>query len=329
MVNILYKNNKLIQSLLTLYLKILKTNINYAGYNLLQVLNNTCIHEYSEKMLLSALLETKKPCIFAESEIVGDKDYDWNRIELLILGNVSVSIKCTAYDNAIHDPNDINFKQFNAPQNVDLIYTVGALLQNPFGNKIDHYIVNSINEIDDDKFYLFYNEKFKEIFNYVDNEYPHSHITMPNIGGGCFSNGIDTVAHWHIFLKRFLSENIFSNIESVMYDSYNGNDIPMDFIINDTKLLIRPFNKCQIPQFHFKPNSQLVSLVAWDHVSYPGNDFYRMQRVTDDGVKSAATNSMTQFLGINGRYSKDKSMYIPIDSSVTWETYAKELKFQI
>ena len=32
--------------------------------------------------------------------------------------------------------------------------------------------------------------------------------------------------------------------------------------------------------------------MAWDYVSWPGNDFYGDLRNTDDGVKAAATNSM-------------------------------------
>ena len=43
-------------------------------------------------------------------------------------------------------------------------------------------------------------------------------------------------------------------------------------------------------------NRDLYSIVAWDPVSWPGNDFYRDMRSTDDGVKVAATNSMPRML---------------------------------
>jgi hypothetical protein len=50
----------------------------------------------------------------------------------------------------------------------------------------------------------------------------------------------------------------------------------------------------------------LFSMVAWDHVSWPGNDFFAGSRCTDDGVKAAATNSMAVLTGIEGRYDAER-----------------------
>ena len=46
----------------------------------------------------------------------------------------------------------------------------------------------------------------------------------------------------------------------------------------------------------------LYIVVAWDHVSWPGNDFYIGARATDDGVKAAATDVMFKMTGIEGSY---------------------------
>ena len=55
----------------------------------------------------------------------------------------------------------------------------------------------------------------------------------------------------------------------------------------------------------------LFSIVAWDHVSWPGNDFFAGSRCTDDGVKAAATNSMFALTGIEGHYDPDRGAYLP------------------
>jgi hypothetical protein len=62
----------------------------------------------------------------------------------------------------------------------------------------------------------------------------------------------------------------------------------------------------------------LFSFVAWDHVSWPGNDFYLGSRVTDDGVKAAATNSMQIITGIEGFYDIAENCYLPPRTFDTW-----------
>ena len=54
---------------------------------------------------------------------------------------------------------------------------------------------------------------------------------------------------------------------------------------------------------------ELYSMVAWDHVSRPGNDFFGGARATDDGVKAAATDSMRTLTGIAG--TSATSMILP------------------
>ena len=64
---------------------------------------------------------------------------------------------------------------------------------------------------------------------------------------------------------------------------------------------------------------RLFSVVAWDHVSWPGNDFYKGSRVSDDGVKAAATNSMAVMTEIQGKYNPDTNCYEPPAEYQNWE----------
>jgi hypothetical protein len=62
----------------------------------------------------------------------------------------------------------------------------------------------------------------------------------------------------------------------------------------------------------------LYSLVAWDHVSWPGNDFYAGLRATDDGVKAAATSAMSGVTGIAGRYDTVTHQFLPPSEYGDW-----------
>jgi hypothetical protein len=63
----------------------------------------------------------------------------------------------------------------------------------------------------------------------------------------------------------------------------------------------------------------LYSIVAWDHVAWPGNDFFVGSRVTDDGVKAAATSSMSVLTGVKGEYDPTRGKYQPPQPYVNWE----------
>ena len=51
--------------------------------------------------------------------------------------------------------------------------------------------------------------------------------------------------------------------------------------------------------------------MAWDHVSWPGNEYYSGARATDDGVKAAATSSMASMTGIEGHHNPASASYDP------------------
>ncbi len=62
----------------------------------------------------------------------------------------------------------------------------------------------------------------------------------------------------------------------------------------------------------------LFSFVAWDHVSWPGNDFYGGARFTDDGVKAAATDVMRLLTGHEGIYDRISNRYQPPQGYDNW-----------
>ena len=66
-------------------------------------------------------------------------------------------------------------------------------------------------------------------------------------------------------------------------------------------------------------NCDLFSFVAWDHVSWPGNDFYAGSRATDDGVKAAATSSMMSMTGVAGTYNRSTYSYNPSTAYKNWD----------
>ena len=141
-------------------------------------------------------------------------------------------------------------------------------------------------------------------------------------------------------LKKLLTDygSEFLNIKAVYFDPYNECQ-NFRSEINGISFLVRPsvvagnqkksqlshpsvladedddFSKCEI-----------FSLVAWDHVSWPGNDFYIGSRATDDGVKAAATNSMAVITGVDGKYDKFKGKYEPPMQFKNWLEVVQKLE---
>ena len=73
----------------------------------------------------------------------------------------------------------------------------------------------------------------------------------------------------------------------------------------------------------------LFSVVAWDHVSWPGNDFYGGSRATDDGVKAAATDSMAVMTGVKGRYDVRQCVYCPPTEYRNWDEVVSKNHIQL
>ena len=132
-------------------------------------------------------------------------------------------------------------------------------------------------------------------------------------------------------LIRFLEEYgaAFPAIQAVYYDPY-GECQNAQRKIHHLTLLTRPLLKdnkgksqLSMPAVFNEAGLDfsacfLFSLVAWDHVSWPGNDFYTGTRATDDGVKAAATDSMFCMTTVEGTYSSTEHAYLPPKDYWDW-----------
>lgn len=289
--------------------------------------------------LLSALLNSKSPQIFAESAVKGDGS-DWTLQELGILGDISIGMTVTIYDNGAHQNPIIHETPFTG----HLIYTPGALLRNDMGHvPADWEAVTSGDAFDKDKYYRLYERRLLPAFRYISDSAIKrgrpAFVTLPGMGCGQFA-GPFKGQMGHLFraaLMRLLDTHgeKFAGIKAVYFDPYNE-CIDEDHRIHGIRFMIRPLmpynpGKSQLcrPEtladvqqgdaaYEDMRACELYSFVAWDHVSWPGNDYYLGARATDDGVKAAATNTMQRMTGLEGRYCPQRKIYLPPHGYNNW-----------
>lgn len=315
------------------YLERLKAGSN-PGRDLGDRLKQLDLQQLTTTEFIEQLVRTKHPQIFAEFEVYGN-GIDWNREELAILGDISIVTPVTVYDNGKHRDPDLHQLPFAAT----LIFTPGALLRN--GNNItpvDWYEVVSDDLIDADRYYRLYERRFLPAFMYINELAVQSNkmalVTISGMGCGQFAG----IFHGQLgtqlknTLIKFLQTHghKFTQIKVVYYDPYRECKNER-MAIEGITFLVRPLTKgnnhkpqlCS-PQTYAEAGDdftdyELFSFVAWDHVSWPGNDFYGGARSTDDGVKAAATNAISMVTGIEGSYDRQRYKYLPPVGSETWK----------
>jgi hypothetical protein len=333
------------------YLQSLKSD-GVAGHFLHNRLKNRDISQLTKIDLLELLISTKRPQIFAENEVRGN-GIDWNQTELSILGDVSIATPVTIYDNGRHRNPEVHPEPFLGT----LIFTPGALLRNGYNltpadwNEVVIVGVASSlenREINREAYYRLYERRLLPGFLYA-NEVAKSKgkialITIPGLGCGQFAG----IFHGQLgsmlrdSLKTFLKTHgdKFTHIKVVYYDPYSECENER-FEFDGISLLIRPLTKgnnnkpqlCQ-PETYAETGDnftdyELFSFVAWDHVSWPGNDFYINARTTDDGVKAAATDMMTAMTGIEGKYDSRIYKYLPPSTYTDWRDVVMKNKLKI
>mgnify|MGYP006305994949 FL=1 len=170
-------------------------------------------------------------------------------------------------------------------------------------------------------------------------------ITIPGLGCGQFAGPFRGHLGDHLrttigeILARYQAQ--LGGVRAVWFDPYDECS-PERAEIGSISYLVRPLLQAgpQLPQL-CPPEAyeeagddfsecDLYSVVAWDHVSWPGNDFYAGQRATDDGVKAAATDSMYQITGFAGFYDPVRHAYVLPGNAGTWGHLvgAKRLRLQ-
>jgi hypothetical protein len=315
-----------------------------AGEHLHNRLRNIDLAPVTITEFIELLMRTKRPQIFAEDAIYGN-GIDWNQEKLSILGDLSMVTPVTVYDNGKHRNPDLHESPFAAT----LIFTPGALLRNGHNiTPVDWEEVTTNGSIDSEGYYRLYERRLLPGFIYANDRAKQNNkmalITFPGMGCGQFAGifrgklGIELKNTLVKFLQTHGRK--FSQIKVVYYDPYQeceNERVEIDGI----SFFVRPLmkgnaNKPQLclPQTYAEDgddftNMELFSFVAWDHVSWPGNDFYIGARSTDDGVKAAATNMMTVMTGIEGTYNPAIDRYCQPREYETWKEVVLKNKIQL
>lgn len=304
------------------------------GDALSDALSGVYIEDLTPYELIGKLFDTKRPQIYAESAVAGDGS-DWSPTELGLLGDVSVAVPVTIFDDGRHHaptPHDPPFQG-------TLIYTPGALLANGRGIEPADWseVADTRRRLWSEGLYHLYSRRLEPVLRYINDSAarPRSAlVTIPGLGCGQFAGPFrgELGVHLQSALERILLEFGYTlpNIRAVYFDPYDEcTDARRE--IHGISFMVRPLrspgnaHKPQLcrPETYQDPGDDfsdcsLYSIVAWDPVSWPGNDFFVGSRATDDGVKAAATDSMRAITGVEGRYDRDAAKYLPPAPFRTW-----------
>ncbi len=322
------------------YLLALRTGEARSGEYLAEALGESDPSTLTDATFLDALINTKIPQIFAESAVAGDGS-DWNLTELGILGDISISVPVTIFDNGNHQSPVPHAEPFTGT----LVFTPGTLLCNGRGHPPTDWaeVTRPDGTLNPAGYYGLYERRLLPVFQHMDAVAAAQDmlalITIPGLGCGCFAGPFSGKlgAALETVLERFLETHgaSFPNIKVVYYDPFNE-CANARLALHRVTLMVRPLlqgngAKSQLchPTAYEEDGDDfsscmLFSIVAWDHVSWPGNDFFEGSRCTDDGVKAAATNAMFTLTGIEGHYDPDRGAYLPPPPYRTWgEVVAK------
>lgn len=322
------------------YLASLRADIAFAGKRLRDNMPRIELATLTDSKFLDVLLNTKSPQIFAESAIAGDGT-DWNLTELGILGDISIAMPVTIFDDGHHTAPIPHPEPFTGT----LVFTPGALLRNGRGQTPADWAEVTLADglLDPEGFFGLYERRLLPVFQHV-NASAASHgksalLTIPGLGCGQFAGPFrgELGAALQTVLERLLKTHgaSFPNLKAVYYDPFNE-CANSRHEIHGTSLMVRPLlqgaaGKSQLclPSAYAEAgddffNCLLFSIVAWDHVSWPGNDYFGGSRCTDDGVKAAATDSMAVLTGVEGHYDPHRGAYLPPAPYRTWDDVVRQ-----
>jgi hypothetical protein len=299
----------------------------------------------SEMDLLGHLVETKKPQVFAESQVRGDGS-DWNLTELGLLGDISVATEVTIFDNGNHSNPSVHEPPFRGT----LVFTPGALLRNDCGLTPADWgeVTNPGGAFCFDGYYALYRRRLAPVLRWISshaNAGGGAVVTIPGLGCGQFAGAFrgSLGRQLSLVLRRLMEEVAaeLSNIKVLYFDPY-GECSNERCEIDGIQFLVRPLlapgnefkSQLSLPSSFAEEGDDftactLYSIVAWDHVSWPGNDFYGGARATDDGVKAAATDSMRAITGVDGHYDSRRFMYLPPAPYRTWADVVDRQKLRL
>lgn len=322
------------------YLERLRASRTQPGARLRDRLQGSDVQALTELDLLGKLIDTKPPQIFAEMAVSGDGS-DWSLIELGLLGDISIAVPVTVFDDGKHHSPTPHAPPFPGM----LIFTPGALLRNGRGDTPADWKEATAADglLSKDGYYNLYRRRLLPVLRYINHRAakPRSaFVTVPGLGCGQFAGPFrgQLGAHLQAVLQRLLTEHgaSFPNLMAVYFDPYSECE-NVRHEIHGISFLVRPLRLpenegksqlCRPVAYEQRGDDfsgcDLFSLVAWDHVSWPGNDFFGGSRATDDGVKAAATNSMSVLTGVDGQYDPGHGKYQPPPPYRSWEAVVED-----
>lgn len=331
------------------YLRDLRANIVKPGkYLQKQMGSEVDLNNIDYVDLVKHLLHSKHPQIFAESAVRGDGK-DWNQRELTLLGDVSFAVPVEIFDNGAHANPTVHPEPFSGT----LLYTCGALLR-PDNMSADwSELVRKDSDLDDKAFFNIYNRRLYPCFQYANDcackAGRQAFITIPGLGCGQFAGRFQGTLGQKLAdqVKQILVTHgaSWQHIHAVYYDAFRETEASRE-MIEGINFIIQPLGKsggkgcsqlCRPQEFEGAVTGEadnfakcdLFSMVAWDHVSWPGNDYWGGSRATDDGVKAAATDSMYRLSGVKGVYNAKSTQYEPPDEYRCWYDVLRKNKIKL
>ncbi|MGE5315758.1 MAG: hypothetical protein ACM3Q4_13780, partial [Acidobacteriota bacterium] len=137
------------------YLAGLRTHSVQSGIHLQSQLEGRNPADLSAAEFLEFLNRTRKPQIFAESQVMGDGS-DWNLTELSLLGDCGIAVPVNVFDNGMHRHPIVHERPFPAT----LVFIAGALLRNDNGKTpADWNEVTRKGKIDEEAFSRLYERR--------------------------------------------------------------------------------------------------------------------------------------------------------------------------
>lgn len=293
---------------------------------------------------LEHLVNTKSPQIFAESAIYGD-GRDWNLTELALLGGIGIAVPVQIFDDGRHVLPQVH----RQPLAGTLLFIPGALLRNDRGSvAADWAAATRGGRIVPESYCVLYERRLLPLLLHANTEAAalgqEALVTLPGLGCGQFAGPFRGAMGEHLkdALLALLGRHAarLPQIRAIYYDPFSecGNE---RHEFGTLSLRVRPLTQgnddrpqlCPPPAYAEAgddfDNCRIYSLVAWDQVSWPGNDFWGGARATDDGVKAAATDVMHALTGLAGHYCTRTHGYQPPAPFRTWEEVVRAKKLRL
>lgn len=305
--------------------------------NFFSAMDITSLGDVTTENFIGLLLASKKPKFFAGKELKCDGS-DWTHLELKIMGEINIAMPVKIFDCGIWSVKDFKFKEHQQPILGHLLFTPGPLLKKckKFVGETPEFLEVVIkNKIDQNKYNKLIERRLSPLLKYANEtakqENQFAIITVPGLGCGVFAGKFKGTlgGHLNLALQYIIEKNRenYCNIACIYFDPYNECQVESKEF-SGIKFRIRPYcvsSKSQLcsPKDYEESkdddfsNCKLFKIVAWDHLSYPGNNYFVGRRVTDDGMAAAATNSMEVVTGIKGNYKNGR--YLPPKGFKNWE----------